>query len=713
MLRPHFRIVNFRSFLCICAVLFATVFCSVVAASYRVTGIVCYTVFYCFLIAAVVLLRKRPRFVRVTLLMAAVLSACVFTYSFATMMNWHVTLDYDVEHSVHAEVASVRMDEDTAIVLDDVVVDGVRHKGSLKLYVYDGENATLEFARPGDQLYFRCKLRPHAIVDGLRVDAAAYRSNVRMIASMHADNVTHIFGEQSFRQRLKTNLYQTLVAQIGKDYADIAYGMLTGDKYLLSSEIQTTFSISGIGHILAVSGLHIGFLCALLLFLLKRTRPLVRMGMTSAVLLMYLAFVGFSPSVVRASIMSLVGLSTLINGKRRDGLNSLCLAMTVILCLYPLCLFDVGFQMSCGSVFGILTLNPLFMRGCKRIHMPKKLAAPVCVSAAAQIGVTPCTILYFQSFSVYALLANIILLPVLTVTFIALFLTAVIVALIPPVAFLFKPSGILLWTIEAIAEGVTYLPGALILLYALPLILLCYPLLFVISDYFMLPKGKRFVMIGCALVFLAVCAVPSGVFRYDHSIIPLYGSGVNTFVSDTNGKYIIGSFEDCDSIDSQMKSLKIRKVQAVLLTDLTESSASELVRFARIYKPEIVYLPTGEHTGLRVLFAAGLQVAMSEDGIGNFTPQFGRKGFYGYAFDFGKGKALLLAGGQRIASLPDGWSDGYAIIRSRGYADGAVRKIFLTDYSSASESASDTEFSRATYGSFAFDYERGEVREII
>ena len=713
MFRPHFRIVNFRSFLLLCAILFATVFCSVVAVSYRVAGIVCYTVFCCLLTAAVFLCRKRTPFVPVTLLLATVLSIFVFTYAFMKMTGWQVALDYNVEHTVHAEVASVRMDGDMSLVLDDVVVDGTRQKGSLKLYVYDGDNATLEFARPGDHLYFRCKLRPRAVVDGLRVDAAAYRSDVRMTAAVHAGNVTHIFGEQSFRERLKTDLYQTLTAQLGKDYADIAYAMLTGDKYMLSADVQTTFSISGIGHILAVSGLHIGFLCALMLFLLKRTRPGVRMGVTGAVLLLYLAFVGFSPSVVRACVMSFVGLSTLVNGKRRDGLNSLCLAMSVILCMYPLSLFDVGFQMSCGAVFGILTLCPLFIRGCKRIHLPKKLAAPICVSAAAQIGVTPCTILYFHSFSVYALLTNLILLPIVTVAFIALFLTAVLTAIIPAAAVLFKLSGILLWTIEAVAEGVTYLPAAAILLYALPLVLLCYPLLFVISDYFMLPKGKRWVALACAAVFVAVCAVPSGGFLYDTSLIPLSGSGVSTFVSDANGNYVIGDLGDCDSIDSQMKTLKIRKLRAVLLTDLSESSAREVVRFARVYKPETVYLPTGEYTGLRVLFAAGLNVVMDEDGIGNFKPQFGRNGCYGYAFDFGKGKALLLAGGQRIAGLPDGWADGYAIIRSHSYADGAVQKVYLTDYTSATETVSDTEFSRATYGAFAFDYVRGEVREII
>ncbi|MDR3119170.1 MAG: ComEC family competence protein [Mediterranea sp.] len=198
--------------------------------------------------------------------------------------------------------------------------------------------------------------------------------------------------------------------------------LTVGYKNELSESIRESFSVSGTSHVLALSGLHIGFLYAFIIFFLKRIRGFsvgVRIFKATTVVMFLWGFAfltGLSPSVVRSVIMfSLIGLSQL-STERTVCLNSLFVAGTGMLIYDPFWLYDVGFQLSFVAVFSILLIQPwLYERFTIRNRLLDKLWQYSTVPLAAQIGTAPLVLLYFHRFPVHFLLANIVVVLLVTI----------------------------------------------------------------------------------------------------------------------------------------------------------------------------------------------------------------------------------------------------------------------------------------------------------
>lgn len=216
------------------------------------------------------------------------------------------------------------------------------------------------------------------------------------------------------------NLYRDLGFE--KDNFAVLTALTVGYKDELSESIRESFSVSGASHVLALSGLHIGFLYILLFFLLKRI-PGSSIGVrafrvaTIVILLWGFAFLtGLSPSVVRSVIMfSLIGLSQ-FSTERSVSINTLFVAAIGMLIYNPSWLYDVGFQLSFVAVASILFIQPwLYTKITVRNRVLDKLWGITTVSIAAQVGTAPLVLFYFSRFSVHFLLTNILVIPLVTI----------------------------------------------------------------------------------------------------------------------------------------------------------------------------------------------------------------------------------------------------------------------------------------------------------
>ena len=202
-------------------------------------------------------------------------------------------------------------------------------------------------------------------------------------------------------------------------YAVVA-AMALGDKSALTHELKDTYSKTGASHILALSGLHLGIIYALLSMLVVGRRW--QMITQVAIILSIWAFVflvGMSASVVRSAIMLTVYALLAIGHRHKMSVNTLAFTAIIMLLISPQALFDVGFQMSFMAVFSILLFVPLFYRPFSAeylmTHRIVKWAwGMIAVSVAAQIGVAPLIAYYFGRFSCYFLLTNFIVIPAAT-----------------------------------------------------------------------------------------------------------------------------------------------------------------------------------------------------------------------------------------------------------------------------------------------------------
>lgn len=205
------------------------------------------------------------------------------------------------------------------------------------------------------------------------------------------------------------------------DELAVLSALTVGDKEELSDDIIETYSVSGASHVLALSGLHIGFLYALFWFLFRplwhrwqRLKPILLLVIV--LFLWSFAFLtGLSPSVVRSVIMfSLLALSNL-QPEKPLTLNTLAATAFLMLLYNPFWLFDVGFQLSFTAVTAILLIQPGLYALLKVRNRPLHyLWGIATVSIAAQIGTAPLVLLYFSRFSTHFLLTNLWVIPMVS-----------------------------------------------------------------------------------------------------------------------------------------------------------------------------------------------------------------------------------------------------------------------------------------------------------
>ena len=206
-------------------------------------------------------------------------------------------------------------------------------------------------------------------------------------------------------------LSERIEATAGAERGALLSGMVLGGSSRLDEETRELFTDNGLAHLLSVSGTHIVMLTGLLLALLQWVPLPWRKVIVITLLIAYALLCGLRPPVLRALAMSSV---LLLGGSGAERGRLLCLVAALLLCLQPLWLADIGFQLSFGAAAGLLWLLP----ACRRL-LPQALPAPIgeaaAVSLAAQLAVLPLEVYYFHQISLIALVSNIVLVPVLEI----------------------------------------------------------------------------------------------------------------------------------------------------------------------------------------------------------------------------------------------------------------------------------------------------------
>jgi len=197
----------------------------------------------------------------------------------------------------------------------------------------------------------------------------------------------------------------------------IAKALLIGQKDDLSKEVLRTYSSAGAMHVLAVSGLHVGIVMMILMFVLK---PIKRVKKGKLIFLItvlfgvwFYAFVtGLSPSVLRSSLM----FSFIVIGKELERetsvYQSILVSALLLLLVDPLVLFKVGFQLSYLAVLGVVYIQPkiyrFFYTKYKFLDYLWQISS---VSIAAQLATFPLGLYYFHQFPNFFLVSNLVVIP--------------------------------------------------------------------------------------------------------------------------------------------------------------------------------------------------------------------------------------------------------------------------------------------------------------
>jgi competence protein ComEC len=205
---------------------------------------------------------------------------------------------------------------------------------------------------------------------------------------------------EQVRDKIEVSLVKAVFEQ---QHVNVIKALILGQKQDLKRSTYQKFANAGIVYILAVSGLHVGIVLIILQYLFK---PLnyIRYGKGIMLILFFLwgfaLMAGFSPSVVRASLMlSIFAFATDIFKRTTNTINLLALSMIIILIFYPKMIFQVGFQLSYTAVFGIIMLfQNLFKLYQPKFKLDKLAWSVVCVTISAQLAILPLVLYYFHQF---------------------------------------------------------------------------------------------------------------------------------------------------------------------------------------------------------------------------------------------------------------------------------------------------------------------------
>jgi ComEC/Rec2-related protein len=222
---------------------------------------------------------------------------------------------------------------------------------------------------------------------------------------------------QFLPQKIQSRLQEKITSAIpDSSAAAILSALLLGETSLLSKDMTADYSVAGVVHILAVSGMHVALIYELILFILKlafrKKRKWLTFFLAMSLLWGYGAITGFSASVVRACCMfSFFVLSDCFLLSRNTG-NTIAGSTLLILYFQPFLIFNLGFLLSLSAVLGIVVIHPLIMRVCYTENkISHYLISSTSITLSATLTTLPITLYIFHSFPTYFIIANLILVP--------------------------------------------------------------------------------------------------------------------------------------------------------------------------------------------------------------------------------------------------------------------------------------------------------------
>ena len=218
-----------------------------------------------------------------------------------------------------------------------------------------------------------------------------------------------IFSKEKIRESIQKNFLPP--------QSSILEGTILGDNGAMSTDLKNNLNITGLRHIIAVSGTHVIILSSIIMSLLLAMGLWRKQAFYVAIfiILIYIILTGLPPSGVRAGIMGGVYLLSQMLGRQSIGLRLITIACAVMLLINPLLLiYDVGFQLSFLAVLGLILIDPLIKLFIKKFTKDKaeNFVSIVSATFAAQIFTLPIMVYNFGNVSFVSPITNLLVLPI-------------------------------------------------------------------------------------------------------------------------------------------------------------------------------------------------------------------------------------------------------------------------------------------------------------
>lgn len=227
-----------------------------------------------------------------------------------------------------------------------------------------------------------------------------------------------------FINKITNSIKEKIDNILPKKQAELLKGLLIGDTTNIDEQIKENFKISSLSHVLAVSGMQVAYIIASLSVILNKIIGKQKAKIVIIiVLILYACITGFSPSILRATIMGIVLILSNLFFRKNDIWNTMALSLLLMLIYNPFLICNVGLQLSYLGTIGIIIfystilkrLNSIKIKNRKlkyKINLKSKfvnvIKETLAVTLSAQIAVFPLIIYSFNLFGTYFLITNLL-----------------------------------------------------------------------------------------------------------------------------------------------------------------------------------------------------------------------------------------------------------------------------------------------------------------
>lgn len=345
--------------------------------------------------------------------------------AYLIQMN-RVRVEWPARYSVYEGVInSYPLERERSYRLEVTLKDSLY--GGHNIYLYLPKDSSSAALVPGQYIVFDGKINKPSS-EGAGFDYASYLLSHGISGTLRVQAKDWHSVTSDGNEALRVRAVRLRRAVIGKyrewgldgNALAVVSAVSLGEKRALSDQLREVYSTSGVSHVLAVSGLHVGIMCWFLYlifpaFLFRRAEWL-RQLLVMGILWAYAFAIGLPVSITRTLIMFSIVAICRAGERETSALNSLGIAAIIMLTANPSALFDMSFQLSFSAVLFIVIITPIM----QEIYEPRNPLVRYVwrvsvLSFAAQVGTVPIVMYHFSGFSTYVMLANLFVVPVMFV----------------------------------------------------------------------------------------------------------------------------------------------------------------------------------------------------------------------------------------------------------------------------------------------------------
>ena len=448
------------------------------------------------------------------------------------------------------------------------------------------------------------------------------------------------------RQKFLVMLEQSLP----EDGFAFAKALTLGDSNGLDYAVLTDLTVSGVRHIVAVSGLHVSILFGMLEFITFRKRFLTALIGFPA-LFLFAALTGFAPSVCRACLMCGLMLLASILNREYDGPSALSFAGLVLLIVNPLVITSASYQLSFASVTGIFAISPVIRNGLsasdastEKGRKPNKILRGIITSVSITLGATVATLplcaVYFRAVSLTAVLTNLLVLWTVSVIFYGLLAMCLLGSVWTAAGVLVgKVITVLIRYVLLVAKVIADFPLAAVYTKS-PYITVWFVFIYILLIVFLISESKKVNELVCGLVLSLCCALLASwvepVWSDVRFTVLDVGQGQCVLLQTDGRNYMVdcGGSSDTRAADAAAETLLsqgISRLDGLILTHYDQDHAGGLENLLSRIDVDLLILPP-EYSRLQL---TADQILYANE---NLTVTFGTSNIHIYASKEGRSR---------------------------------------------------------------------------